>query len=385
MSACGESSHGWRSPAWLLPTALAGQTLAIEGGAVHPMTGSDFVGTVVVRDGLIVDAGADVAAPVGARVIDATGLHVYPGLFDAWSNIGLIEISAISATVDTSEIGDTPHLLAVEGVHPASEMIPVARANGITHSMTAPSGGPWAGQASAIVLDGWTVEEMAVEPSVGLVLEWPNLETREFDFSTFSVRERSFSEAKKDYDRTSTRSPTGWMPPDSTIRRGVPPATPARWKGTTPWTQWRGWRGASCRCWSWRIGPRAIRDAVAFAERHGLDLVIASGRESAAEAELLAEHDVPVILGPVQALPVDEDDPYDRPYRTPGELAGVGVRIAFGTFSASNARALPYEAATAVAHGLDADARPRADSRRPPRFSAWRIAWARFASASGRT
>ncbi len=346
--------------AWLLPTALAGQTLAIEGGAVHPMTGSDFVGTVVVRDGLIVDAGADVAAPVGARVIDATGLHVYPGLFDAWSNIGLIEISAISATVDTSEIGDTPHLLAVEGVHPASEMIPVARANGITHSMTAPSGGPWAGQASAIVLDGWTVEEMAVEPSVGLVLEWPNLETREFDFSTFSVRERSFSEAKKDYDRTVDEI-ADWMDAARQYDQA------RRAAGDSGAVERNHALDAVARVARGELPllvlanrARAIRDAVAFAERHGLDLVIASGRESAAEAELLAEHDVPVILGPVQALPVDEDDPYDRPYRTPGELAGVGVRIAFGTFSASNARALPYEAATAVAHGLDADAALRA-------------------------
>ena len=154
----------------------AAQTLAIEGGTVHPVSGASYTGTVVVRDGVIEAAGPDVAAPRDVDVsIDADGLHVYPGLFNAWTVLGLVEIDAISATVDQAELGDTPHLLAVEGVHPASEIIPVTRENGITHALTAPGGGPWAGQASVILLDGWTVEEMEVEKSVGVVVEWPSL------------------------------------------------------------------------------------------------------------------------------------------------------------------------------------------------------------------
>ena len=338
----------------------AAQTLAIEGGTVHPVSGAAYAGAVVVRDGVIEAAGPDVAAPEGVEVIDARGLHVYPGLFNAWTVLGLVEIDSVPATLDQAELGDTPQVLAVEGVHPASEIIPVTRENGITHALTAPGGGPWAGQASVILLDGWTVEEMEVEQSVGVVLEWPSLETREFDFSTFSVREKKFSEAKREYDRTvaelddwieaarqydHARSNAGSAA--AVERDDALEAVASVARGELPLLV------VADRA-------RAIRDAVAFAEEHGLRLVLASGRDAAKEADLLAEKEVPVVLNSIQALPAEEDDPYDGPFAAPGELHRAGVRIAFGTFDASSARVLPYEAATAVAFGLEREAALRA-------------------------
>ncbi len=344
----------------VVPEASPAQTLAIEGGTVHPVSGPSFEGTVVVRDGLIEAAGVDVAAPAGAAVIDASGLHVYPGLFNAFTSVGLSEIGSISATQDTTELGDTPHLKAIEAIHPASEIIPVTRANGITHTVSAPSGGPWAGQASAVVLDGWTVEEMAIEPSVGLVLEWPSLETREFDFSTFSVREKKFSEAKRDYDRTVDEL-GDWIE----AARQYDHARSNAGSGTA--VEQDHALEAVARMARSELPllvvadrARAIRDAVAFAEEHGLRLVLASGRDAAMEADLLAEKEVPVILGAVQALPVQEDDAYDGPFTAPGRLHAAGVPIAFGTFDSSSARVLPYETATAVAYGLDPEAALRA-------------------------
>ena len=357
----------------LLPVVIAGlltltatwetaaaQTLAIQGGTVHPVSGPSYSGTVVVRDGLIEAAGAGVEAPSDAEVIDATGLHVYPGLFNAFTSVGLVEIGSIAATQDDSELGDTPHLRALEAVHPASEIIPVTRANGITHVLSAPGGGPWAGQASAILLDGWTVEEMAIAPSVGVVLEWPSLETREFDFSTFSVREKKFSEAKKDYDRTIDEFGE-WID----AARQYDHARSAAGSGTA--VEQNHALEAVAKLTRGELPlivladrARAIRDAVAFAGQHGLRLVLASGRDAAQEAELLAEKGVPVILGAVQALPVQEDDAYDGPFTAPGDLERAGVPIAFGTFDSSSARVLPYEVATAVAFGLDPEAALRA-------------------------
>ncbi len=319
----------------------AAQTLVIEGGTVHPVSGAAYTGAVVVRDGVIEAAGPDVAVPEDGEVIDARGLHVYPGLFNAWTVLGLVEIDSVPATLDQAELGDTPHLLAVEGVHPASEIIPVTRENGTTHALTAPSGGPWAGQASVILLDGWTVEEMEVEKSVGVVLEWPSLETREFDFSTFSVREKKFSEAKRDYDRTVDEL-DDWIE----AARQYDHARSNAGAGTA--VEQDHALDAVARVVRGELPllvvadrARAIRDAVAFAEAHGLRLVLASGRDAAKEADLLAEKKVPVILNSVQALPAEEDDPYDGPFAAPGELHRAGVAIAFGTFDASNARALP--------------------------------------------
>ena len=122
-------------------TSLTAQVVAIQGVTVHTLAGPDIEGgTVLVENGLIAAVGTAVTVPADATVIDATGLHVYPGLFDAMSRLGLTEVGAVAVTNDYSELGTyNPHLLAMTAVHPASEHIPVARANGITHTVAAPN------------------------------------------------------------------------------------------------------------------------------------------------------------------------------------------------------------------------------------------------------
>jgi hypothetical protein len=106
-------------------------TIAIRGGTVHTLVGTPIEnGAVVIENGLVTSVGASVTVPAGAQVIDAAGLHVYPGLFDAVTRLGLTEVGAVDVTNDYMELGDfNPHLLGMTAVHPASEHIPVARAN----------------------------------------------------------------------------------------------------------------------------------------------------------------------------------------------------------------------------------------------------------------
>ena len=106
-----------------------------------------------------------------------------------------------------------------------------------------------------------------------------------------------------------------------------------------------------------------IRDAIAFAERVGVRVVISGGLEAPMVAQELAEKEIPVIFGPVLTLPTREDLPHAATYAAPGELAQAGVKFAFTTgegVDTQNARLLPYHAAQAVAWGLDRDEAIRA-------------------------
>ena len=87
---------------------------AIVGATVHPVSSADIPnGTVLIEDGKIKAVGAKVAVPSGAYVVQAKGMHVYPGLIDAGSEMGLQEIESIRATIDSSEAGEfQPDLLA---------------------------------------------------------------------------------------------------------------------------------------------------------------------------------------------------------------------------------------------------------------------------------
>jgi imidazolonepropionase-like amidohydrolase len=324
----------------------------IRGGTVHTLAGPPIEGGVVVIRGERIEAvGRDVPVPAGARVIDATGLQVYPGLFDAVSRLGLTEIGSVPATLDIEELGDeNPHLVAATAIHPASEHIPVARANGITHAVAAPGGGLWSGQATAVHLSGWTVEEMMIEPSVALVLEWPTMQTRRFDPSTFEVRERPFAEAKKEYEEKVARL-DDWIEAArqyAHARAAAPDRVRRDLKLEAVARAVRGERPLLVRA----DDERDIRNAVEWAKKHGLRMILAGGAEAYRVKDLLRENGVPVILGPTQRLPRDEDEPYDAPFTAPGELHAAGVKIAFATFDASDSRTLPYEAANAVPFGL---------------------------------
>jgi imidazolonepropionase-like amidohydrolase len=103
-----------------------------------------------------------------------------------------------------------------------------------------------------------------------------------------------------------------------------------------------------------------IRDAVAFAERVGVKIVLTGALEAPLVASLLKERDIPVILGPVLTLPGREDMFHAATYQAAGELARAGVKIAFATGDYANVRQLPYNAAQSVAWGLSRDAAIRA-------------------------
>lgn len=341
---------------------VAAQTLVIEGGTVHPISGEPFVGRVVIRDGLIEAASPDAVAPAGAATLDANGLHVYPGLFDALSTLGLLEVGAARATDDRSEMGAyNPHLLAATAIHPASEVIPVTRANGVTHAVVAPGAGRngvIAGQAALVNLAGWTVEEMAIEPSVAMMIAWPQIQTRRFDFTTFSVQETPFNEAKEKAEKAQGEL-RDWI--DAARHYGQAAGSGSdRLEVDPKLAALAGCLDAGKTVIVSANTERDIEAAVAFAEEEGLKLVLAGGRDAWKVKELLADKQIPVILGRTQSMPAEMDEPYDRPFRTPGELVAAGVKIAFASSAGGgrgprgphSARTLPYEAAQAVGFGL---------------------------------
>src|SRR5687768_14718133 len=132
---------------------------------------------VLIRDGLIAAVGANIQVPQGAREIDARGLNVYPGMIDAGTTLGLTEVSGgAPGTVDASELGSfNPSVRAVDAINPHSSQIGVTRIVGVTNVVSMPRGGIISGQAAFVNLLGWTAKEMAVSPSMALVINLPEM------------------------------------------------------------------------------------------------------------------------------------------------------------------------------------------------------------------
>ena len=333
--------------------AFAQETIAIRGAKITTVTGPVIEsGTIVIQNGLIAAVGANVSVPAGARVIDGSGLEVYPGMFDAVTQLGLTEIGAVDVTSDRLELGTfNPHLFGMTAVHPSSEHIPVARANGITHAVAAPDArsGGIGGQASLVNLDGWTVEEMLIDRSVGFVTSWPSLGGGGRRFGgRGGGGGRSYQEQLERYDTaieeleaflTSARQYDQAVTAGAEINRDLRLEAMGRVV--------RGERPLLINAST----VKQMQDAIAFAENNDVRIVLLHATEAYKMVEELAASAVPLIIGPTQSIPRSEIS-YDQMYGMPGVLYDAGVTFAMATFNASNSRTLPYEIGSAVSFGL---------------------------------
>lgn len=337
---------------------------AVKGAKVYPVSGAPIEnGNVIIRGGKIVAVGANVAIPADAQVIDATGLEVYPGLFDPFTQIGLNEVGQVAATVDVTELGEfNSELVAATAVNPASAHIPVTRASGITHVIAAPgvggfdlpSAGLITGQASAFNLAGWTMDEMQIKRSVAMVIIWPSIVTRSFDFSTFRYKTKPYDEAKKEYDNK-VNELSDWLDRARHYAQAKEKGSPALFErdlklesmipvveGRLPVLVVAG-------------EARDIRNSVEFCTKQNLKMILADGSQAFKVKDLLKEKKIPVILGPVERSPDQDDMAYDQQLTQPEDLHAAGIPIALSSFGAAFARRLSQYAGTAVAYGLPHD------------------------------
>jgi imidazolonepropionase-like amidohydrolase len=348
---------------------------AITHAKIFTLAGSPIEdGTLVIRDGKIAAVGPGVEVPAGAQVIDAKGLQVYPGLFDAVTQMGLSEIGAVSATVDTSETGSyNPDVVAATAVSPSSEHIPVTRASGITEVLAVPGSGGFdsgggrgtlGGQASAIHLAGWTIDEMLIKKSAAMVLNFPEIQTQTFDFATFSRREKPYTEAKQEYDRQINEL-SDWLDRARHYSQAMEKGSVSKYDRDLKLEALAPVVRGELPVLVLADRARDIRNAVEFCDKQKLKMILAGGEEAFKVKDLLRSKDVPVILRPMLSLPDEEDEPYDRELSQPAELATAGVKIAIASFDNSFARRLGQNAANAVAYGLPYDQALRAVTVNP--------------------
>jgi imidazolonepropionase-like amidohydrolase len=334
----------------------AANVYVIRNAKIVTVTGAVIErGSALIRDGKIAEVGARVSAPANAKVIDATGLSVYPGMIDSGTQLGLTEIGSIQETHDTTELGDfNPHMRAIVAVQPHSELIPVSRANGVTTAITRPSGRLVPGQAALINLDGWTWQEMAVKAPVAMMMEYPRAPRGRAAFAqaegsanVAQLRDRQLAALRQKLEDAQAyakakeaRAADKSLPPrpvDHVLEALIHVV-----KGETPVLMVAN-------------AEREIKGAIEIADKYKLKLIISGAGDAWKVASTLKEKNIPVIIGPVTDLPGGEDDDYDMNYSHAAKLYKAGVKFAFQSDDAAYARNLPYQAGTSAAFGLPKD------------------------------
>ncbi|MGI9628371.1 MAG: amidohydrolase family protein [Longimicrobiales bacterium] len=324
------------------------QPVALQGATIHTVTdGVIENGTILFENGLISAVGTDVEIPAGAQVVDVTGKHIYPGLIDAYTAVGISEIGAVGVSNDINELGDfNPNVRADVAVNAESRHIGTTRSAGVLVAFSTPGGGLISGMSSALSLEGWSWEEMSMESAAALNVNWPDPNPRPRRFGgRFGPQEDPpsyeeqvqqlqdfFNEARAYRDAVVAGEE---VRTDSRYAAMIPALN-----GDIPVVV-----GAD--------GAAQINDAVTWAEAEGLRIVIRGGRDAIHVADRLVANEIPVILTSTMAAPDRDHEGYDGAYTMPARLYEAGVKFAIsGGSGALYSNRLPWEAGVAVAFGL---------------------------------
>ena len=331
------------------------QTIVLRGGTIVPVTSAPIPnGTLVIENGKIKAFGpaGSVQTPAAAVVVDASGQFIYPGMIDSGTNVGLVEIDSVAGTVDTAELGDlNANAQAAVAINPHSELIPVTRVNGVTNVVSVPEGGIISGQSALIQMAGWTPKEMIVKAPLAMHIRFPRL--RSAPLVDVPQDEEAEKELKKSYTKDvdklrdilrdaqayarATGAKVKRVDRDLILEALVPVV-----EGRLPVIMHANLE-------------RDIRAAIQFADEFKLKMILAGAQDVARVIPELKSRNIPVLLGPILALPQREDDPYDLLFTNAKTLYDNGIKFAIQTSEAQNARNLPYHAGSCAAFGLPKD------------------------------
>jgi imidazolonepropionase-like amidohydrolase len=328
------------------------QRTALRGATIHTVTkGVIQNGTIIFDAGKIIAVGANIDIPAGTKIVDVTGKHIYPGLIDAYSSVGISEIGAVDMSNDVNEVGDfNPNVRTDVAVNAESRHIGTSRSQGVLTTLTTPGGGLISGMSSAMALEGWSWEEMSLESAAALNVNWPNTsQGRGGRFggaggggpaggsqSTYEARVQQlknyFAEARAYRDavaaKENVRTDARYMAMIPALDRKIPVVVSAN-------------------------STSQINDAITWAKQENIRLIIRGGDDAIYVADRLRAENIPVILTSTLDAPNRDHEGSDAAYSRAATLHKAGVKFAIsGGAGSLYTDRLPYEAGVAVAFGL---------------------------------
>ena len=333
-------------------TILAQQTpglkqnnaITITGVTAHIGNGEVILNcTIIFENGKITSiSNSNNSNSLKGTVIKAEGKHVYPGFITTNSSLGLVEIDAVRASIDSDEIGKMiPHVRSLIAYNAESKVVESMRPNGVLLGQISPKGGVISGTSSIVQFDAWNWEDAAIKVDDGIHLNWPNTFSRNRREGTTEMNKKYAEEIDK--INLFVNESKAYNSGNKTIKNLPYEATKGLFDGTK-------------KLYVHVNDEKGMIDAINFKVSHSIPkMVIIGGYHANRIADLLIKYDIPVLVNHSQSLPANNDDDYDFPYKLAKLLidAGVLVGIQNGSDSDFQARNLPFYAGQVVGQGLD--------------------------------
>ena len=335
-------------------TATAQQTpadnqsefIAIIGGTAHIGNGNVIQNSLITFENGVLQ---NVSKYIGTedtsnmKVINAENQHIYPGFIVPNSTLGLIEIDAVRASDDDSEIGTwNPHIRSLIAYNTESKVVESMRPNGVLLAQITPRGGRISGTSSIVQLDAWNWEDAVLKADDGIHLNWPN----SFSRGRWWLGEDPGLKSNPKYSSQMQEI-------EAYFNAAKANSNSAK---NLPLEAMRGLFDKTKTLFIHVNDEKGIVDAVEFSKSQGLSKpVIVGGYEAYKIASYLKQNNIAILLQRVHSRPNNDDHDYDLPFKMARLLVDEGVTVALetsGDMERMNSRNLPFYAGTTVAHGL---------------------------------
>jgi len=332
------------------PAKAQSQRIIVMGATIHTGDGTVIPnGYITLEKGKITGIGDATVVKFstdGARLITASGKHIYPGFIAPITNLGLVEIESVKATIDERELGENnAHIRALIAYNTDSKVPATLRSNGILMAQITPAGGSIAGSSSVVQLDAWNWEDAVIKKEDAMHMSWPAVprgrgfgggrmgagaalgDPNERVNNVIAELNTFFSQAKMYSENTPAVTNTRL----------------AAMKGLFNGTQ---------KLFITANAQKDIVAAVNFAKKHGITPVIVGGDEAHLLTAFLKSNNVPVVVKQPHALPNNADDDVNMPYKNAAVLNNAGVTVVLSIDGFWQQRNLPFMAGTASAWGM---------------------------------
>ncbi len=321
----------------------------IMGAKLHLGTGQLIENGYLIFDkGKITGVGDATVARIDltdAKVINANDKHVYPGFIAPITNLGLVEISSVKATLDYSEIGElNPHIRALVAYNTDSKVPATIRSNGVLMAQITPQGGTLSGSSSVVQLDAWNWEDAAIRKDDAQHLNWPVTPK----FRSSGSRAAGSAEAVKERTQKAINNLDQLFAEAKAYAETDKPAVI-----NTRMAAMRRLFDGSQKLFINANAEKDILAAVKFAKKYGITPVLVGGDEAYLIIPFLKENNITVVVKEPHNLPNNSDDDVNMPYKNAGLLANAGLNVVMSLHSYWQLRNLPFMAGTIAAWGLD--------------------------------
>lgn len=290
-----------------------------------------------IADGKIIRAGY-YKAPYTGQEIDLKGANIYPGFILPNTNLGLTEVNAVKATVDTTETGQlNPNIRSLTSYNTDSERIPTMRFNGILLAQTTPSGGLISGTSSVVQLDAWNWEDAVIKADDAMHVNWPAEWANGFDWATFTMQ---LKQDKKYQDKVNQiKALFGDARSSNSDNNLKLQAAKAVLRGDT-------------KIYIHTNNPKAIIESINYFRSLGLkDLVLVTSQAAEQVLPFIKSSGVSVIVSAIHTLPGRQDASVNAAFTLPAKLQKAGILTALSYPGSMSSRNLPFTAGTTIAYG----------------------------------